>query len=245
MECLFRECSIDGCTNAVRARGVCNNHYHRQRRAGAFTAPPHAHKAVGHTQICPACSREFQVPPRRNYVTCSKRCAVKWRMSQQPSRKARLQCRHCGTWFERYTNQVSLYTACSRKCVYALRMAAAQLDPTVHPKYGKASGHGKVTLYKGQRYRSTYEARFARYLDEHGIGFEYEPERFSLSTHETYVPDFWVQAWNAFVEIKGWLGFARTQKVRQFRIDYPNRAILLFNGRHLNALYGLQLKGVG
>ena len=46
------------------------------------------------------------------------------------------------------------------------------------------------TEYKGYRFRSRLEARWAVFFDEAGIKWEYEPEGFELPSGKRYLPDF-------------------------------------------------------
>lgn len=59
------------------------------------------------------------------------------------------------------------------------------------------------TRYKGYRFRSRLEARWAVFFDSLGLKWEYEPEGFDLGFGELYLPDFWLPEMNAWVEIKG------------------------------------------
>jgi hypothetical protein len=59
------------------------------------------------------------------------------------------------------------------------------------------------TRYKGYRFRSRLEARWAVFWDEMCIGYEYEKEGFDLGDLGYYLPDFWIPAQRAWVEIKG------------------------------------------
>jgi hypothetical protein len=58
------------------------------------------------------------------------------------------------------------------------------------------------TNYKGFRFRSRSEARWAVFLDTIQISWRYEEQGFDLNG-TGYLPDFWVPDWNAWVEIKG------------------------------------------
>ena len=49
------------------------------------------------------------------------------------------------------------------------------------------------TSYKGCRFRSRLEARWAVFFDEIGATWEYEPEGFVLSDGTKYLPDFFVR----------------------------------------------------
>jgi len=59
------------------------------------------------------------------------------------------------------------------------------------------------TIYRGYRFRSRLEARWAVFFDTLGIPFEYEPEGFELPGGLRYLPDFWLPEQGGWVEIKG------------------------------------------
>lgn len=58
------------------------------------------------------------------------------------------------------------------------------------------------TEYKGYRFRSRLEARWAVFFDTLGIKYEYEPQGFELPAGN-YLPDFWLPGINGYIEIKG------------------------------------------
>lgn len=57
------------------------------------------------------------------------------------------------------------------------------------------------TQYKGYRFRSRLEARWAVFLDSLGFEWRYEEEGFELDGVR-FLPDFFVPAWRAWVEVK-------------------------------------------
>lgn len=59
------------------------------------------------------------------------------------------------------------------------------------------------TRYKGYRFRSRLEARWAVFFDHLGVKWEYEKEGFDLGEHGCYLPDFWLPDLDMWVEIKG------------------------------------------
>lgn len=59
------------------------------------------------------------------------------------------------------------------------------------------------TKYKGYRFRSRLEARWAVFFDSAGIDWEYEPEGFEIGDGERYLPDFFVRMNNRFDRYKG------------------------------------------
>jgi len=58
------------------------------------------------------------------------------------------------------------------------------------------------TKYKGHRFRSCLEARWAVFFDALGIKWEYEKEGFDLGKAGLYLPDFWLPEQRVWVEIK-------------------------------------------
>jgi hypothetical protein len=57
------------------------------------------------------------------------------------------------------------------------------------------------THYRGYRFRSRLEARWAVFFDRCGIEWTYEDQGFDLNG-TPYLPDFWLPKWATFVEIK-------------------------------------------
>jgi hypothetical protein len=64
------------------------------------------------------------------------------------------------------------------------------------------------TLYRGYRFRSRLEARWAVAFDHMGLRWEYEPEGFELSDGTRYLPDFLlhIDGKKVWVEIKPYNG---------------------------------------
>lgn len=59
------------------------------------------------------------------------------------------------------------------------------------------------TIYKGYRFRSRLEARYAVFFDALGIKYEYEKEGFDLGKTGYYLPDFWFPDTDTWAEVKG------------------------------------------
>ena len=59
------------------------------------------------------------------------------------------------------------------------------------------------THYKGYRFRSRLEARWAVFFDALGMKWEYEKEGYALPGGEWYLPDFWLEGLDSWIEIKG------------------------------------------
>lgn len=58
------------------------------------------------------------------------------------------------------------------------------------------------TAYKGYRFRSRLEARWAVYFDAEGMEWEYEKEGFHPPSGP-YLPDFWLPQVRMWAEVKG------------------------------------------
>src|SRR5208337_4515077 len=58
------------------------------------------------------------------------------------------------------------------------------------------------TAYRGYRFRSRLEARWAVYFDTIGIAWQYELEGFVLSGSIFYLPDFWLPQVHMWAEVK-------------------------------------------
>ena len=84
------------------------------------------------------------------------------------------------------------------------------------------------TMYKGYRFRSRLEARWAVFLDTLGVTWEYEPEGFWLPSGKMYLPDFRVACYGTrgdcydepsfplYIEVKGVMTIEDAEKIREF-----------------------------
>lgn len=83
--------------------------------------------------------------------------------------------------------------------------------------------------------RSTWEAKFAKYLDDSNLTWFYEHKTFELSNGKTYTPDFYIKEWDMYIEIKGYPHEESIEKYELFNNEYPfikNR--ILFKKELLN-----------
>lgn len=60
----------------------------------------------------------------------------------------------------------------------------------------------KEAMYKGIRFRSSWEVDFAMRLDELDIAWKYESKTFKLADGRRYTPDFYLPKLDIFIEIK-------------------------------------------
>lgn len=90
------------------------------------------------------------------------------------------------------------------------------------------------TEYRGYRFRSRLEARWAVFFDACGVEWEYEPEGYDLGG-TYYLPDFLLHGVagrsgsELYVEVKGQMTEADAEKIRRFT-EPRNIALLLVGG---------------
>lgn len=82
------------------------------------------------------------------------------------------------------------------------------------------------TYYKGCRFRSRLEARWAVFFDNVGVEWQYEPEGFLLDGNVKYLPDFYLPEMNAWIEIKGTMSEYDENKIKKF-VDAGNTIYIL------------------
>lgn len=85
------------------------------------------------------------------------------------------------------------------------------------------------TFYKGYRFRSRLEARWAVFFDMCGLKWEYEPEGYYLPDGSMYLPDFKIHGVDGrdggdlYVEVKGEMNDVDARKINSFvKAGYPN-----------------------
>ena len=73
------------------------------------------------------------------------------------------------------------------------------------------------TQYRGYRFRSRLEARWAVFFDTLGILWVYEKEGFDLGEHGWYLPDFWLPQVGMWAEVKP-LPFSEEERRRFYAL---------------------------
>jgi len=86
------------------------------------------------------------------------------------------------------------------------------------------------TRYKGYRFRSRLEARWAVLFDTLKIEYLYESEGFEFENGLKYLPDFWLPKQKTWVEVKGVEPVAtEIEKIDKLRQQTNNNAIIVGN----------------
>lgn len=103
-------------------------------------------------------------------------------------------------------------------------------NPETNPAFGKTPAHagprGRWIEYRGIKFRSSYEVRFAKAMDARGWTWIYEPKRFNLGTC-TYLPDFFVDKLKSYVEVKGWMDPQSKKRINLFREMHPKLPLIV------------------
>lgn len=74
------------------------------------------------------------------------------------------------------------------------------------------------------RMRSSWEVQFAYWLDSITVEWQYEPVALSLQDDCKYTPDFWVDDWKEFIEIKGPI-YSKRKAEMAIQEGYPVRLV--------------------
>ncbi len=166
---------------------------------------------------CECCKTQYK-PAQASQKFCSIKC-----MGDSKSYLTEVECAHCKTLF---MPSMSGRKFCSVEC----------------GQEGYQSQHIKVRpySYSGVKMRSTWEVKFAQWLDSKGYEWKYEPTFFALPNRKRYCPDFFVPTHNAYYEIKGWMKDEAAEKIRQFRSLYPQESLVLVN-KETFKLYGVKV----
>jgi len=121
------------------------------------------------------------------------------------------------------------------KNIYATRCQSCAKLGKRNSHFGISATHTKYISYKNIYFHSGWEANFAKWCDGSGIKWKYEPKAFNLG-NTTYTPDFYLQDFNCYIEIKGlWYKYA-IKKFRLFKNKYPKINIMILNKKKLKRL---------
>lgn len=83
------------------------------------------------------------------------------------------------------------------------------------------------TYYKGHRFRSRLEARWAVFFDTAELEWLYEPQGYKLSDGTCYLPDFFLPEWDVWVEVKGNDAALNPDMLCRAAQELPGKGLLL------------------
>lgn len=124
--------------------------------------------------------------------------------------RIKINCSFCGKEKEIWPSQKKDSNFCNKKCSQKFIRFFDRV------KYGC------------KNFRSGWEANFAKWCDGSGIEWKYESQRFELG-NTAYIPDFYLPEFDLYIEIKGyWRDDARLKFI-QFKKQYPDINIEIFD----------------
>lgn len=101
--------------------------------------------------------------------------------------------------------------------------------------FGKPASNGKRIRYQNICFRSTWEVKYAKYLDKHQVSWQYESKTFDLGD-TTYTPDFYLPEIDKYIEIKGYWWSKQREKFEKFKNHYPKENIKILFKNELQVL---------
>ncbi|HNC56703.1 MAG TPA: NUMOD3 domain-containing DNA-binding protein [Leptospiraceae bacterium] len=135
-----------------------------------------------------------------------------------------------------------------------LAMMSDRMSGPKNPMFGKPQTTSKHTPYtdiKGRyfKFKSTWEAVFAEFLDSKLHDWEYEHKAFEIlyvydgkEKHGTYSPDFFLPGHGFYVEIKGYWRKGAKEKYEAFLQQYPEENIILYTEKELATELGIYVR---
>ena len=104
------------------------------------------------------------------------------------------------------------------------RNRSGEMNPAFGKHYNKV--YSKRCYYKDICFRSTYEMKYALYLDKNDVKWTFENVKFEIFDSRgeklTYSPDFYLTDSNEYIEIKGYWYPKNLEKFNLFKEQYPN-----------------------
>lgn len=99
------------------------------------------------------------------------------------------------------------------------------------------------TEYKGYRFRSRTEARWAVFFDTLGIRWEYELQGYRVGVRQVkYLPDFYMPEWDKFVEIKALKNIELSEVEKAgLLVQYEGKPVLMLLGQPWPGEYATRL----
>jgi len=86
------------------------------------------------------------------------------------------------------------------------------------------------TKYRGHRFRSRLEAKWAVFFDDMRIEWRYEPEGFVMKNGVCYLPDFFLPAFDMYVEVKpAVISFEEAEKIARFSFESEKNLLLIID----------------
>jgi len=138
-------------------------------------------------------------------------------------------CKGCGVWYDLPSKHISYLLnpsdldVCSISCLinYVTKLPNADGFRVYQSSTMRGMNDKYLWSHKTREgYRSKFERTVAEALYDANIQFQYERYMFPVD-EKVYVPDFYIESKDLFVEVKGKWGINAKQKLRLFKEKYP------------------------
>lgn len=130
--------------------------------------------------------------------------------------------------------------SCAMKARKGKSNPNASKKGVLNNRYGKLPAHGKKYWYKDICFRSSWEGKYAEYLDLNNITWLYEKIIFKIIMNSgidgTYTPDFYLPDTDEYIEIKGYWRGNTKEKFDCFKKQYNDKKITLLQKEELKNL---------
>ncbi len=107
-------------------------------------------------------------------------------------------------------------------------------------KLSSKIGRGIKTRYKKICFRSTWEAKVAKYLDDNNIIWKYEEKRYILWNNVSYLPDFFIynnkKELIKIIEVKGYVTMENMLKVLLLKEILEHCIVEVWDGEKMKEL---------
>lgn len=101
------------------------------------------------------------------------------------------------------------------------------------------------TTYNGQRFKSMLEASWAEWLNQNDIKWVYEFRRIELPDGTHYIPDFYLDEVDTYIEVKGLLmdriekPYQLVQELKKDCVNWPDDGTMLLLAGPLGTFYNI------
>lgn len=186
---------------------------------------PNPNRKTGQEVACHFCGKVFyrkRDQLERNKLNfCSRECYLAHHGEGTVTRP----CEWCNRPVTRPRSHKGEHFFCDHECLinYRLHVEDFCLKPTGHSR-------GKRVEYKGITFRSSWEAAFAKWLDESGLTWQYEGRKFLFTLDgrkRSYTPDFYVEEWGVWVDVKGYLTDEQARRIEAAKEQNPDLRLIL------------------
>jgi len=191
-------------------------------------------------KICPICKKEFKHLRR---VTCSDKCYFLY-----VGKKAKLTNKKRNNYNK--IGDIRRNITCNdyygekkskelRKKMSESRLEgfrSGKISNTLTKYYLKGNNFNRKYKYKENYFRSNWEVKVVKWLDDNNITWEYETKNclFKLSSGRYYIIDFFLPELNKWIEVRGFWDKNSIKKCDEFVTNNSFNSLIVIDGDNIN-----------